>query len=99
MQHRCFEFKIVKTRSGWMWVVEVGKTEKVVGTHRDRDGAVRRAKALIDDLVSEQEQKGHKANECSGHLVNWNWICPGLRRARILAARSAKGSRRPRWPR
>jgi hypothetical protein len=42
-----------------MWVVEAGKTEKVVGTHRDRDGAVRRAKAFIDELVSKQE-KGHK---------------------------------------
>jgi len=43
-----------------MWVVEAGQTEKVVGTHRARDSAVRRAKALIDDLVSKQEQRGHK---------------------------------------
>jgi hypothetical protein len=43
-----------------MWVIEVGEAEKVVGTHRDRDGAVRRAKALIDELISEREQKGRK---------------------------------------
>jgi hypothetical protein len=41
-----------------MWVVEAGKTEKVVGTHRDRDGAIRRAKALIDELISKREQNG-----------------------------------------
>jgi hypothetical protein len=60
MQHRGIKFKIVKTRSGWMWVVEVGETEKVVGTHRDRDSAIRRAKVFIDELVSKQEQKGPK---------------------------------------
>jgi hypothetical protein len=39
-----------------MWVVEVGKTEKVVGTHRDRDGGIRRAKQFINELVSKREQ-------------------------------------------
>jgi hypothetical protein len=60
MQHRGIEFKVVKTRpsAGWMWVVEVGKTEKVVGTHYDRDGAIRRAKKFIDELVSKREQDG-----------------------------------------
>jgi hypothetical protein len=29
-----------------MWVVELAKTENVVGTHRDRDGAIRRAKKI-----------------------------------------------------
>ena len=58
MQHRGIEFKVVKTRSGWMWVVEVGQTEKVVATHRDRDGAIRRAKKFIDELVSKREQNG-----------------------------------------
>ena len=57
MQHRGIVFKIVKALSGWMWVVEVGKTEKVVGTHRDRDGAIRRAKQFIDELVKKHEQK------------------------------------------
>jgi hypothetical protein len=56
MQHRGIVFKIVKTRSGWMWVVEVGKTEKVVGTHRDRDGALRQAKKFINELFSKREQ-------------------------------------------
>jgi hypothetical protein len=53
MQYRGIEFKVVKTRSsaGWMWVVEVSNTEKEVGTHRDRDGAIRRAKKFIDELV------------------------------------------------
>jgi len=58
MRHRGFEFKIVKTRSGWMWVIDVGKTEKVVGTHRDRDGAIRRATKFIDELVSKRGQNG-----------------------------------------
>jgi hypothetical protein len=57
MQHRGIEFKVVKTRSGWMWVVEVSKTEKEVGTHRDRDGAIRRAKLFIDKLVSKRDQQ------------------------------------------
>jgi hypothetical protein len=57
MQHRGIVFKIVKTRSGWMWVAEIGKTEKVVGTHRDRDGAIRHAKQFIDELVKKHEQK------------------------------------------
>jgi hypothetical protein len=57
MQHRGIEFKVVKTRSGWMWVVEVSNTEKEVGTHRDRDGAIRRAKLFIDKLVSERDQQ------------------------------------------
>ena len=60
MQHRGFEFKIVKTRSGWMWVIEIGQAEKVVGTHYDRNAAIRRAKAFVDDLISKREQKGHK---------------------------------------
>ena len=61
MQHRGIEFKIVKTRSraGWMWIVEVSSTEKEVGAHHNRDGAIRRAKAFIDELVSKQE-KGRK---------------------------------------
>jgi hypothetical protein len=58
MQHRGFEFKIVKTRSDWMWVIDVGKTEKVVGTHRDRDGAIRGATKFIDELVSKRGQNG-----------------------------------------
>jgi hypothetical protein len=56
MQYRGIEFKVVRTRSGWMWVVEVSNTDKEVGTHRDRDGAIRRAKKLIDELVSKREQ-------------------------------------------
>jgi hypothetical protein len=58
MQYRGIEFKVVKTRSpaGWMWVVEVSNTEREVGTHRDRDGAIRRAKKFIDDLVGKREQ-------------------------------------------
>jgi hypothetical protein len=58
MQHRGIEFKVVKTRSpaGWMWVVEVSSTEKEVGTHRDRDVAIRRAKKFIDELVGRREQ-------------------------------------------
>jgi hypothetical protein len=60
MQHRGIEFKVVKTRSParWMWIVEVSSTEKEVGTHRDRDGAIRRAKAFIDYLISKREQSG-----------------------------------------
>jgi hypothetical protein len=58
MQHRGFEFKIVKTRSGWMWVVEVSNTEREVGTHRDRDDAIRRATKFIDELVSKRGQNG-----------------------------------------
>jgi hypothetical protein len=60
MQHRGIEFKVVKTRSpaGWMWVVEVSNTEKEVGTYRDSDGAIRRAKAFIDDLIGKREQSG-----------------------------------------
>ena len=57
MQHRGIVFKIVKALSGWMWVVEVSSTEKEVGTHRDRDGAIRRAKKFIDELISKREQK------------------------------------------
>ena len=57
MQHRGIEFKVVKTRSGWMWVAEVSNTEKEVGTHRDRDGAIRRAKLFIDKLVSKRDQQ------------------------------------------
>ena len=59
MQHRGIEFKIVKTRSsaGWMWMVEVSSTEKEVGTHRDREGAIRRAKKFIDELVSKPESE------------------------------------------
>jgi hypothetical protein len=56
MQHRGIEFKIVRTRSGWMWMVNAGKTEKVVGTHGDRTGAIRRAKSIIDELVIKREQ-------------------------------------------
>jgi len=41
-----------------MWVIDVGKTEKVVGTHRDRDGAIRRATKFIDELVSKRGQNG-----------------------------------------
>jgi hypothetical protein len=41
-----------------MWVVELAKTENVVGTHRDRDGAIRRAKKFIDELVNINEQNG-----------------------------------------
>ena len=59
MQHRGIVFKIVKTRLGWMWVVEVGKTEKVVGTHRDRDGAIRQARKFINELVIKREQNDH----------------------------------------
>ena len=60
MQYRGIEFKVVKTRSkaGWMWVVEVSDTKKEVGTRRDRDGAIRRAKKFIDELVSKREQNG-----------------------------------------
>jgi hypothetical protein len=59
MQYRGIEFKVVKTRSpaGWMWVVEVSNTEKEVGTHRDRDGAIRRAKKFIDELVVSKHEK------------------------------------------
>ena len=42
-----------------MWVVEVGKTEKVVGTHRDRDGAIRQARKFINELVIKREQNDH----------------------------------------
>lgn len=41
-----------------MWMVEVSNTQKVVGTHRDREGAIRCAKELIDDLVRKHEQNG-----------------------------------------
>jgi hypothetical protein len=43
-----------------MWIVEVSSTEKEVGTHHNRDGTIHRAKAFIDELVREREQKGHK---------------------------------------
>ncbi len=58
MQYRGIEFKVVKKSSstGWMWVVEVSNTEKEVGTHRDRDGAICRAKKFIDELISKREQ-------------------------------------------
>jgi hypothetical protein len=60
MRYRGIEFKVVKTRpkAGWMWLVEVSNTEKEVGTHRDRDGAIRRAKKFIDEQVSKREQNG-----------------------------------------
>jgi hypothetical protein len=45
-------------RSDWMWMVEVNRTEKVIGTFRDRDGAIRRAKKFIDELVKKNEQNG-----------------------------------------
>jgi hypothetical protein len=41
-----------------MWVVEVSNTENEVGTHRDRDGAIRRAKKFVDELISKTEQSG-----------------------------------------
>jgi hypothetical protein len=41
-----------------MWVVEMSNTEKEVGTHRDRDGAIRCAKKIIDELVNKNEQNG-----------------------------------------
>jgi len=58
MQHRGIEFKVAKARSpaGWIWVVEVSDTAKQVGTHRDRDGAIRRAKQFIDGLVNKRER-------------------------------------------
>ena len=58
MQYRGIEFRVAKTRTkaGWMWVVEASNTEKEVGTHRDHDGAIRRAKKFIDYLVSKREQ-------------------------------------------
>jgi hypothetical protein len=60
MHYRGIEFKVVRTRykAGWMWVVEVSNTEKEVGTHRDRDGAIRCAKKIIDELVNKNEQNG-----------------------------------------
>jgi hypothetical protein len=39
-------------------VVEVSNTEKEVGTHRDSDGAIRRAKKFIDELVGNRGQNG-----------------------------------------
>ena len=39
-------------------MVEVSNAEKEVGTHRDRDSAIRRAKKFIDELVSKREQNG-----------------------------------------
>jgi hypothetical protein len=48
-----------------MWVVEVSNTEKEVGTHRDRDGAIRRAKTFIDELISKREQSGGPGAEQS----------------------------------
>jgi hypothetical protein len=60
MRHRGFEFKVIKTRfrKEWMWAVQVSATEKEVGTYGDRDGAIRRAKEFIDELVSKRERNG-----------------------------------------
>jgi hypothetical protein len=60
MQYRGIQFKVVPTLSQirWMWIVEVSNTQKVVGTHRDREGAIRRAQKLIDELPSKHEQNG-----------------------------------------
>jgi hypothetical protein len=48
-----------------MWVVEMSNTEKEVGTHRDRDGATRRAKKFIDELVSKRGQNGDQDTDQS----------------------------------
>ncbi len=59
-EYRGIKFKVVPTRSqaGWMWIVEVSQTQKIVGTDHDRDGAIRRAKNLIDEVIDKPKQNG-----------------------------------------
>ena len=51
------EFKVVRTiPKGWVWSVKRDAVDKV-GTSRERDDAIRKAKTYIDNLLRRQLQE------------------------------------------
>jgi hypothetical protein len=56
MKYRGIDFAVVQALSpkGWKWSVNLGRRD-AGGTQYDREGAVRRAKRYIDELIRKRE--------------------------------------------